>query len=90
MKFTLLCILLATSNLISSDSAPKPISEADLKNLEIISLRLELMETKSKLLEFYRNDVIRVICQGAKIDLKECVVDPSKQTVTKKKPEPEK
>lgn len=58
-------------------SKPKPISEIDALKLEIVSLRLELMQRD-------RNEIIRSICESAKVPLDKCFIDPAKRTLSSK------
>ena len=74
-------ILLLAGYLVALEQAP--LAEIDALRLENVAVKLELLESQAKHLQNERNEIIKSVCAAAKIDIKECQIDPSKRTVSR-------
>lgn len=75
-------ILLLSGYLVALEQAP--LAEIDALRLENVAVKIELLESQTKHLQNERNEIIKAVCAAAKIEIKECLIDPQKRTVSAK------
>lgn len=77
-------IFLLSGALVAVERQTASLSDVDALRLENVAVKLELLESQAKHLQNERNEIIKGVCAVAKIDIKDCVIDPAKRTVSKR------